>query len=461
MHPRRALPAALLLHVVLAVALAPSPAAADVTPDQARDLGRQAYLYGLPLLEFLRERATATSVRCPDGKGHAPVNEFDLAKRFATPANRDVVLPNVDTLYSLAQLDLGKGPVVLSHPAMGRRYFVFELVDPYTNVIGYIGTRTTGSEAGRFAITWKGGPVKGAKTVRSPSRRVWVIGRTLAGDAADRRAAVRLMRRYTLTPPGGARHVSASCRPGSPKDAATPTDGLAFLDALGTALAQNPPPAADQPLLDQLAQVGVGPGTRPEAAGLAPDVLAALVAGATDAARSFPALAKSTYIAGAAAHSGWAIPASNIGDYRTDYTFRAGVAVLGLGANTRAEAIYPTAIDDAAGRPLDGAHRYRLVFKPGQAPPERAFWSLTMYDSDGYLVANPQHRYAVGSSHPPLARKPDGSTVIALQRTRPKESGVNWLPTPSGPFRLTLRLYRPKASVLSGAWTPPGVERAG
>ena len=219
-----------------------------MTPEQAAKLGAQAYRYGFPLLEFLRVWATETSVRCPDGAGNAPVNSFSNAPRFARPIDRTVVAPNVDTLYSIAHLDLGRGPVVLSHPAMGHRYFVFELVEPYTNVIGYIGTRTTGTGAGRFAITWTGHPgrrVPGARVIRSAYRRVWVIGRTLAGNRADQRRALALMRRYQLAPPGGPRRFARGCRPGKPVKAVTPT-GLAFLDKLNAALAQNPPPSRDR-----------------------------------------------------------------------------------------------------------------------------------------------------------------------------------------------------------------------
>ena len=155
---------------------------------------------------------------------------------------------------------------------MGHRYFVFQLMDPYTNVFAYIGTRTTGSRAGRFAITWTGHPgrrVPGATVIRSAYRRVWVIARTLAGDRADQLRAIKLMQQYQLTPPGGAVRFPRGCRPGQPSSAAMPT-GLAFLDALGQALQQNPPPAGDRPLLSQLAAVGVGPGLRPEQAGLDP-----------------------------------------------------------------------------------------------------------------------------------------------------------------------------------------------
>ena len=121
--------------------------------------------------------------------------------------------------------------------------------------------------------------------------------------------------------------------------------------------------------------------------------------------------------------------------------------------------MYPTALRDSGGDPLNGSSRYRMVFPKGQAPPARAFWSLTMYDADGYLVPNAQKRYAIGSSHPPLHRRADGSIVVVLQRTRPTEPNVNWLPTPAGPFRLNLRLYMPTARVLRGAWQPAPVVR--
>ncbi len=438
--------------------------AADVTPAEATALGQQAYLYGFPLLETLRVRSTNTSVRCADGRGNAPVNRFSTAERFATPTDRTVVLPNVDTLYSIAQLDLGRGPVVLSHPSMGKRYFVFEFLDAYTNVVGYAGTRTTGTRAARFAITWtghRGSRVRGARRIVSDTRRVWVVGRTLAGGRADQRRALKLMHRFALKPPGERAHRAVNCaHPGRPKHATTPT-GLRFLDALSKALRQNPPPARDAPLLRRLATVGVGPGLRPARAGLTPDALKALVAGVDATAAALPTVAKSTITSAAVAGQGWAVPRPIIGDYGTDYQYRAGVALLGLGANTQIESMYPTALTDAAGQTLDGTRAYRLTFAPGQLPPARAFWSLTLYDGEGYLVANPVGRYAIGSSHPGLVRRADGSIVVVLQRDKPSEAGVNWLPTPTGAFRLNLRLYWPQQSALSGAWKPPALERVG
>src|SRR3954468_13449915 len=165
---------ALALVLALATALAGQAAAAP-TREEAVQAGREAYLYGFPLVDFLRIRRENTSVKAPNKRGNAPANFFSHAPAFAEPRDRTVVAPNVDTLYSIAQVDLGKGPIVLSHPAMGKRYFVFELVDPYTNVVGYIGTRTTGRKAARFALTWTGRknakPPKGFRTIRTRYRR--------------------------------------------------------------------------------------------------------------------------------------------------------------------------------------------------------------------------------------------------------------------------------------------------
>jgi hypothetical protein len=448
----------------LAALAAAAPAGAGLagpTPERAAELGEQAYLYGLPLLELTRVRKEQTSVACPDQRGNSPVNSFSNAPGFPSPTDRTVVAPNTDTLYSIAHLDLGHGPIVLNHPDMGKRYFSFQLLDPYTNVIDFIGSRTTGSEAGRFAIRWKdkpGGRKPGMPMINSTHRRVWVIGRTLATDRADQRAAYRKMKRYGLARLGRKpRSFPKDCEPGEPGEFPTPTDGERFIAKLNRKLASNPPPKRDRPLLDELATVGVGPGLDPERAGLSPEALDALYASVGAEAASFPTTARLRALQEAVAQGGWLLPASNIGDYGTDYEFRAQIAVLGLGANTPDEAIYPAALTDSEGNLLNGGNDYRITFPPGAAPPARYFWSLTVYDSNGYLAPNPIDRYSLGPSHPPLVEKPDGSIVIALQQDEPTEGRVNWLPTPDAGFRLNLRLYGPSRAAQRGDWRPPPV----
>jgi hypothetical protein len=450
------------LALVAAVVALPAPASAQaqvVSPDQAKALGREAYRYGIPLLEFLRIRREMSSVKADDGQGNAPINSIASANAFARPRDRTVVAPNHDTLYSLSQLDLGKGPIVLSHPDMGRRYFDFEFVDPYTNVIGYVGTRTTGTRAGRFQIAWTGKPgrrIRGVPVIRSKYRRVWMIGRTLATDApADQRRAKAKMHRYRLS----SDPTPSSRRPGKPRKFPLPTDGLAWLEALNKALVQNPPPKRDRPLLERLAEVGVGPGLVPRGARLTPEALEALGEGVQAEAAELPNASRVDVLGQALANGGWLVLNPKVGRYGTDYLLRAQLAILGIGANTPEESVYPTALADSSGALLTGANRYRMVFRPGKLPPVRGFWSITMYDFDGFLVPNAAGRYSVGPTHPPLVRRGDGSIVIAIQRTRPAERDVNWLPAPAGGFRLSMRLYWPKPSVLRNVWRPPPLER--
>jgi hypothetical protein len=453
--------------LVAAAALA-APAHAGLvapTPMQAEELGHRAYVYGYPLLEFLRVRREQTSVRCPDTKGNSPVNSFSNARHFASADDRTVVAPNTDTLYSIAHLDLRR-PLVLHNPRMGHRYFGFELLDPYTNVIDIPGQREDGGGAADYEIRWTGDDVKGRakgvdRVIRSKYRRVWVIGRTLATNEADQAKARRKMRRYSLEKLNGkpARKFPAGCKPGKPKDSSTPSDGAKFARALNRALAKNPPPRRDHAILADLARVGIGPGLSSDDAGLSPAAKAALYAGIGSEAATLPTTSKVKVFQQAQQTGGWFIPPADIGDYGTDYDLRALIAIFGLGANTPEEAIYPAGITDGDGVLLNGANHYRLTFPPGETPPVKYFWSLTMYDTDGYLVPNSIDRYSLGPTHPPLVKKPDGSIVIAIQRSKPTEPRVNWLPSPAGGFRLNLRLYGPRKAALSGDWRPPSAVR--
>ena len=297
---------------------------------------------------------------------------------------------------------------------------------------------------------------KGMPVIKSKYRRVWVIGRTLATDEADQAKAYKKMKRYGLSRLNrDPRTFPKNCDPGTPGKFPIPTDGKSFIAKLNRKLASNPPPKRDQPLLDQLAPLGVGPGLSPEDAGLPQDVIDALYASVTAEAASFPTATRIDALQKSIAAGGWLLPAANIGDYGTDYDFRAQIATIGLGANTPDEAIYPTGLTDSTGGLLDGSNDYRITFPPGEQPPAKYFWSLTVYDSNGYLTPNPIDRYSLGPSHPPLIEKPDGSVVIVLQGDEPTEDDVNWLPTPNAGFRLNLRLYGPSKAALNGTGPLP------
>ncbi len=454
-----------------ACALAAPAGAADFgsTPAEQRAagiaIGKDAFTYGYPLLDFNRTRAEALVA-------NAPLNRLANAVKLATPAARSVVAPNVDTLYSLAQIDLGDGPVVLKVPKMGGRYWTFEIVEPYTNVVGYIGRRLNGSAGGSWALEWSGAKKvalgKGVKRFKSPSRRLWVIGRTLVKGGADTVKAKRLMAQYRLGKLADVVGNKAAAKP-VPLDGARAKlpppctagyrGGLDFIRDLNAALAVDRPPARDAAMTARLATAGVGAGLNPTSAGLPAAVVEGLEAGVDEAACALSLNSKLGILAQAKANRGWYDAPNTIGDYGTDYTFRARVALVGLGANTRIESTYPVALTDPSGDLLNGANRYRMVFKRGQLPPTAGFWSLTMYDSDGYLVENSAKVYAIGDSHPPLLKKSDGSVVVAIQTAKPTEKNVNWLPAPTTGFRLNLRLYLPSKAILNRTWKPPPVTK--
>jgi hypothetical protein len=163
---------------------------------------------------------------------------------------------------------------------------------------------------------------------------------------------------------------------------------------------------------------------------------------------------------GASRYNGWLYPGPYIGNYGRNYLGRAVIATSALGANTRPETVYPIAVDDVSGRPLSGRHSYTIRFRKGHLPPANAFWSVTMYGKDRYLVDNPIDRYAIGDRTKGLRRAKDGSLTIYVQHARPKGAkAANWLPAPSGSFRLAMRIYEPRRSVLNGRWKPPPVVR--
>jgi hypothetical protein len=125
--------------------------------------------------------------------------------------------------------------------------------------------------------------------------------------------------------------------------------------------------------------------------------------------------------------------------------------------NVFEEAAYWTTSVDQAGTKLDGEHGYRMHFPPGHLPPTEAFWSLTATDTVGYLVDGPTGRSSV-DDHSGLVANPDGSVDILLQSQAPGPA-QNWLPTPTGRFKLMLRAYLPGPAILDGSYEVPPVVR--
>jgi hypothetical protein len=409
--------------------------------------------------------------------GSAPVAVRQTVQRFprnnlvsigalVDPSVRVVVLPNHDTTYTVGRLNLASGPVVIDVPDTAGRYYVIQLLDSYSNTFSYIGRRTTGTRRGSFAIVPPGYAGKlpaGARRVESPTNLVWVLGRTLIRDASDLPAVTRLMSAYRVTGleawRAGTRQASAVL-PAFPALPELPLpEGLAFFDALGIALAENPPPRGDACALRAFAAAGIGTGRLPSTEATGP-ARAALETAVRAGRRLVQRAEQRENRSSRARNNGWLIPGRYIGNYGRNWLARAIVALTALGANTEAETVYPIALTDSRGRPLRGRHRYTLRFPPGELPPVGAFWSVTAYGDDLYLVDNPIHRYAIGDRTRGLRPGRDGSLTIHIRHRPPRGAArANWLPVPSGRFRLALRLYEPRRSVLTGRWLPPPLRR--
>lgn len=428
-----------------------------VTPDERiHDLGVQAYIYAYPLVLVSLTRQFR----------RAPLNQFFHLQSFPGAGFTAVVRPNIDTLYSTAWLDLSRDPVILSVPDTAGRYFVMQMLDAWTETFGLPGSRTTGSKPGRFLIAgpgWKGAPPKDVKVIRSPTNTVWLIGRTQTNGVSDYEHVRAIQRGYTLTSAGSSEKV-ATAAPGNltpavdrrrPPEQVAAMDAAAFFKLFASLLKENAPHAADAPLLAQMKTIGIEAGKDFDIGNLTPVQGQELERAVKDARAMLAERARSL----GDVRNGWRFPGKNTGIYGTAYLDRAAVALFGLGALPAEEAIYPSTFRDDGGSALNGANRYLLHFRQNELPPARAFWSITMYDPDGYFVPNPINRYGLGDRDS-LEFNKDGSLDIYIQRDPPSpDKQRNWLPAPAGDFSLTLRIYLPKPTAVTGRWLPPVVRR--
>jgi hypothetical protein len=445
--------------------LSVDPAAAGTAPTMTSasrtTAGVDGYLYGYAPVVTARTRANQL---CGIGIG---VNTLVSSPFLGTPAGRGVVAPNVDTLYSLAWLDLRGGPVVLTVAAITDRYYGFEFMDMYTNVFANIGARTTGNAAGRYAIVppgWTGTLPADIHVQTAPTWDVWMLGRTLVKGPDDLTAARVVQTGYKLTVADiataqGIRTTTVPVPPALPTDCAhlrspqTPYDGgAAYFDELATVLAADPPRAADRPALARLAKLGVRPGGTPSQG--SPHTVARLQTAVTDGQAYLVRYARSAF---PAAGRTWS-SSLNIARFGTNYLLRASTAMVALAANVPAESTYYFSGQDVDGQSLTGSKTYRLRFPAGALPPTGpvGFWSLTMYDESYFLVPNTLNRYALGDRSS-LAVNPDGSLDLYLSATAPAGVESNWLPAPDGPFHVYLRIYNPSQPVLDGTWLPPNI----
>ncbi len=431
---------------------------------------QEAFIFGFPLVFNLDQ----VNRYVHEGVGANPATPCNNSSHARTPAGPQdtFVSINNDTLYSMAQIDLSVGPVLLQTPDTAGRYFVMQFVDAWTNNFAYVGHRATGTEAQRFLLMppgWEGTAPAGTRVIHAPTTVFSIVGRWACSGDADLPVVHKLQDAATLTQvdpaavPVGIPGVDEDVRP-----------ELLFLEKLRVWSQAFPPAASDLEQLGKLAPLGVttpGPSpyltATPEQAAEWGEVLQ----------QAESSLIQLLSTGTAPLVNGWQLPFHAF-DYNTDffevgainspeytsippeqkYLMRAGAALGGLWGNHAYEAVYAPTYVDGDGEQLRGDRTYTLTLNP--PPPAGAFWSLTMYSvPDFYLVENPANRYSIGSNTEGIVFDEDGSLTIHLSATEPADpvARANWLPTPTGDFRPMLRIYEPDPSVVDGTYVIPAI----
>ncbi len=438
-----------------------------LTREAANAIGVDAYVYFYPLVTMDITRKQSVNVEPGKEFGKGPMNTFVSVPAYPPADLKLVVRVNFDTLYSIAWLDLTKEAQVVSAPDTNGRFYLLPMLDMWTDVFASPGWRTTGTKAGNFLITppgWNGTVPEGFTRLAAPTPYIWVIGRTKTDGEADYPEVHKIQAGYKVTPLS---HWGTAPEPLTVKidpsvDMKTPpktqVDTMPadkYFAYAAELLKLHPPHSTDQPIIAQMKRIGIEPGKSFDITKLDPIARNALESVPEEAQRLMTwKLATIARVA-----NGWSMNTDTMGVYGNYYLKRAMVTQLGLGANLPEDAIYPLNLFDDTAKPLDGANKYVLHFDKGATPPVNAFWSITLYDSEGFQVANVLNRFAV-SSYMPFKTNADGSLDLYFQNESPgKSRESNWLPAPKGAFNLCMRLYGPRSEALTGKWNPPPVTK--
>jgi hypothetical protein len=410
-------------------------------------------------------RLQATNIEPGKKLLSGPANMFNNAPAFPPAEFKVVVRPNFDTLYSSAFLDMTNEPMIVSVPDTNGRYYLLPMLDMWTDVFASPGWRTTGTKAQDFLVApkgWSGVAPPNVTRIEAPTPIVWIIGRTKTDGPADYAAVNQIQAGFKVTPLSqwGKAPTPAEVKIDPNVDMKTPPKiqidtmpGSKYFAYAAELLKTIPPHVTDEPIIAQMRRIGIEPGKSLVFDALDPAVKKALELAPKAAQQlmswKLPTLARVA--------NGWSMNTDTMGVYGNYYLKRALIAQFGLGANLPEDAIYPANLVDNTGRPLDGANRYTIHFDKGQTPPASAFWSVTLYDKEGFQVANTLNRFAV-SSWMSFKYNSDGSLDLYFQNESPgADLESNWLPAPKGEFNLTMRLYAPQSDALTGKWNPPPV----
>jgi hypothetical protein len=430
-------------------------AAQSVSPDEARAIAKEAYIYSYAMTESYQTWRT----QAVDRNANGYVGGFNVFRHYSepfTPDNKDIVTPNNDTPYSWAWLDLRAEPMVVTVPAVPKdRYYVMQWIDLFTHNFAYIGVRATGFGPGSYMFVgpkWKGRTPKGIKRVfRAETDIAGTLTRTSLGGPEDVANVKALQAQYKLQPLSA--FLNQPAPPAAPaitfppydKAKARSHDFIGYLNFL-LQLAE-PPHPSEVALRKRFEKIGIVPGQPWDASKADPKILAAIDEGVKDGQATIDTLAAKTFdtngLFGSRAQQ------------KNNYLNRAVGALKGLYGNSIEEAWY-------GGYLCDGSKPSAVHFTKASLPPAKFFWSMTMYTlPDRFLFANPLKRYSIGDRTKGLVYGKDGSLTIYVGNASPgadKES--NWLPAPAARCSLVARVYGPSKAAMTGQWKLPPLQPA-
>jgi len=438
-----------------------------LTNEQAHAIGLDAYVYFYPLITMDITRKQSTNIESGKEFGKGPMNTFVNVPAYPPADLKIVVRVNFDTLYSIAWLDLTKEPQVVSAPDTNGRYYLLPMLDMWTDVFASPGWRTTGTQASNFLVTppgWNGVVPAGFSRISAPTPYVWIIGRVKTDGPQDYKEVNKIQAGCRVTPLSEwgktPKPVEATIDPTvdmktPPKIQVDTLPAGKYFAYAAELLKVHPAHITDEPIIARMKSIGIEPGKSFDISTLDGAIKKVLESVPEDAQKlmawKVPTVARVA--------NGWSMNTDTMGVYGNYYLKRAIVSQLGLGANLPEDAIYPLNLADENGKPLDGSNKYTIHFDKGAQPPVNAFWSITLYDAEGFQVGNALNRFAV-SSWMPFKYNADGSLDLFFQNESPgKDKEANWLPAPKAAFNLTMRLYSPKPEALTGKWNPSPIKK--
>jgi hypothetical protein len=479
---------------ILAMAIAPgSPVLAatsadeNLTPAEAKEIAREAFLWGMhPVAIYHLRFNFAQNELNPRAAG---INRLSWFREPMKALPRVATTPNASTLYGVGMFDLSKEPAVIIVPEIEDHYWSVQLHDNYARWWHMIGSQFNAPGPVRRLLigpNWRGDlpdGFVGADIVQSQSDFAGVLARVALTDDTegelrivngiqDRITAMSLSQ-WIAT---GRKEVRAEDVPLTEATYATypgmetvrEPGKLTGLDYLRwVSLVLNDPSFTKQTdghkeitALARFERLGLKAGTPFDPTGMTPEITAAIDAGIEDAKQEVLDGMAMNFTEGP---NGWKFD-NDLGYRDTNWQWRAWAGLQAVLSPVPSRShTSANCWDDADGRPLSGEHRYTITFDLHDMPPVTEFWEMPLYDSEGYFHDNPIDRYALNSFMLERGKlhTEDGKLVIYVQHDEPTDpkQRQNWLPAPKDGFRFTARFYGAATPLIDASYDMPGVVR--